>query len=258
MKQLELEVFKFKEEDHFENIRTIEIDGEPWFVAGDITKALGYSNGPDAVTRHCKEKGIVKHDVLTGRGNQKVTLINEPNVYRLIVKSQKPSAEKFEAWLFEEVVPEIRKKGGYKIDRVEPSNFVIRYMANFDRIPKGNFSVISELYIRLYGRFEHAGYKIPNKAFDGKEIRPDTSVGRMFSEYLKKNYPSAPREFEKYFHKMPSGLEVEARLYPNHLVSVFWEFLENEWIPKHAEQYFYERDRKALDYLPKLIAYSNG
>lgn len=52
---------------------------------------------------------------------------------------------------------------------------------NWDRVDKGYFSVINELFVRLYGRFHHVGYEIPNKAFDGREIRPDVSVGKCFS-----------------------------------------------------------------------------
>jgi len=147
---MQLEIFQFKEGDHFENIRTIDIDGEPWFVAADVAKALGYSNGPDAIARHCKEKGIVKRDTLTSRGNQKLTFINEPNVYRLIVKSTLPAAERFESWIFEEVIPTVRKHGTYGIDRYETPNFITRYFENADKIPQGYFSVITELYTRQH------------------------------------------------------------------------------------------------------------
>lgn len=139
----QIEIFKYSEGDHFENIRTVEIDGEIWFVATDVAKTLGYANPRDAIARHCKERGVVKHDIPTSSSKQTVTLINEPNVYRLIVKSQLPSAEKFETWLFEEVIPTIRKKGGYGIDRNETPNFILRYMENYNRVEKGHFSVIT-------------------------------------------------------------------------------------------------------------------
>jgi prophage antirepressor-like protein len=250
---LQLEIFKFNQGDHFDAVRTVDIDGEIWFVAADVAKTLGYSNGPDAIGRHCKEKGIVKHDILTTRGNQKVTLINEPNVYRLIVKSTLPAAEKFEAWIFEEVIPSIRKHGGYGIDRHRTPNFITRYFENAGKIPNGTFSVITELYVRLYAKLEHAGYQIPDKGFHGKEIRPDASVGKCFAAYLRKEFPSVGEEFEMYLHKFPNGLEVEARLYPLELLPIFIRYVEEVWIPEKAEAYFYERDRKALDYLPKLL-----
>ncbi|MGN6418280.1 MAG: BRO-N domain-containing protein [Pseudobacter sp.] len=247
-------LFKFEQDGHFERVRTISIDGEIHFVAADITSALGYANASKAIADHCKEKGITKRYPLSTKGGiQHVTLINEPNLYRLIAKSNLPAAEEFEEWIFEKVIPTIRKKGSYGIDRVETPNFIIRYMQNATKIPTGHFSVLTELFVRLYARFEHAGYVIPNKGFMGKEIRPDVSVGRCFSGYLKDNYPSAPEVFDTYPHEFPSGKVVDARVYPNELLPAFIKYVDEVWIPNNAEQYFIDRDRKALDYLPKLL-----
>lgn len=253
---MQLEIFKFQEGDHFEKVRTVEINGEPWFVAADIAKTLGYAKPMNAIATHCKEKGTLKQGILTSRGIQQVTLINEPNVYRLIVKSQLPSAEKFEAWIFEEVIPAVRKQGGYGIDRYETPNFITRYFENADKIPQGYFSVITELYVRLYAKLEHAGYKIPNKAVDGKEMRPDASVGKCFAGYLRDNFPSAPQTFKTYTHSFPNGFECEARLYPIDLISIFIRYVEEVWIPERAEDYFQTRDRLALSFLPKLLSAS--
>ena len=90
-----LKVFDFEEYI----IRTvIGDDGETLFFAKDVCDVLGYANARDAVTRHCKEKGVVKRDILTEGGKQQAIFINEPNLMRLIVKSKLPAAEKFEAW----------------------------------------------------------------------------------------------------------------------------------------------------------------
>lgn len=246
-------LFKYEHDNKLDRVRTVEIDGEVWFVAADVAKVLGYSNPRDAIARHCKSRGVVKRDIPTSSATQAVTLINEPNVYRLIVKSQLPSAERFEEWLFEEVLPSIRKTGGYGIDRRKTSNFVLRYFKNFDQIKPGTFSVITELYIRLYGRLEHTGYVVPDKGWDGKEMRPDVSVGRCFAAFLRDNYPSVPDEFETYTHTFESGYQCEARLYPIDLISIFIRFVDEVWIPKNAESYFKSRDPKALDFLPKLL-----
>lgn len=96
----------------FGEIRTIEIDGKPYFVGTDVAKALGYNNPRDAVSRHCK--GVVKHDTPTSSGVQLMSYINEGDLYRLIMKSKLPSAEKFEAWVMDEVLPTIRKTGSYQ------------------------------------------------------------------------------------------------------------------------------------------------
>ena len=105
---------------NFENgkeTRVIMKDGEPWFVAKDICDVLGYSNGPAAVEKHCKHSEIISIPNRDGiRGNPNVTIIPESDVYRLIIRSHLPAAEKFEAWLMEEVLPSIRKHGAYMTD----------------------------------------------------------------------------------------------------------------------------------------------
>lgn len=106
----ELTIFNNEE---FGEIRTIEIDGKPYFMATDIAKALGYARPADAVTAHCK--GSVKHRVLTSGGEQDAKFIPEGDVYRLIVRSNLPSAESFERWVFDEVLPQIRQTGSYHL-----------------------------------------------------------------------------------------------------------------------------------------------
>lgn len=106
------EVKVFKNVD-FGEVRVVEIDEKPWFCAMDITKALGYNNGRDAIMKHCKEKGVAKRDTLTKGGNQLLSYIDESNVYRLITHSKLPQAERFESWVFDEVLPTIRKHGMY-------------------------------------------------------------------------------------------------------------------------------------------------
>ena len=98
------------ENSEFGSIRTVEIDRKPYFVGKDVANALGYSNPRDAISRHCK--GVVKHDNFK-EGGWEIALLPEGDIYRLIIKSQLPSAEKFEKWVFDEVLPSIRKNGGY-------------------------------------------------------------------------------------------------------------------------------------------------
>lgn len=103
-----LQIFNSEE---FGEIRTIEIGGKPYFVANDVARALGYKRPADAVTAHCK--GSVKHRYLTDGGEQELKVIPEGDIYRLTVRSKLPSAEKFEKWVFDEVIPSIRTNGGY-------------------------------------------------------------------------------------------------------------------------------------------------
>lgn len=112
----ELMIFKNEE---FGQIRTVEIDGKPYFVGKDIANSLGYSNPRDAISRHCK--GVVKHDSFK-EGGQNISLIPEGDMYRLITHSKLESAERFESWVFDEVLPTLRKTGSYEMPKKKPAH----------------------------------------------------------------------------------------------------------------------------------------
>lgn len=95
-------------------VRALGIDGEPWFVGKDVAEALGYKDPTTAIRSHCK--GVHKqHPLQTAGGVQEVRVLSEPDVLRLIVNSTLPAAERFERWVFEEVLPSIRKNGSYSM-----------------------------------------------------------------------------------------------------------------------------------------------
>jgi anti-repressor protein len=96
-------------------VRTVIIDGEPWWIAKDVCAILKYANASDAIKTHCK--GIASsYPLQTPGGVQETRIINEPDLYRLIVKSTLPEAEKFESWVFETVLPSIRKTGQFSFN----------------------------------------------------------------------------------------------------------------------------------------------
>ena len=107
----------------FGEIRAVEIDGKPYFVGNDVAKALEYARPHEAVSAHCK--GAVTYRILTNGGEQEAKVIPEGDVYRLIIKaadqSKNPSirarAEQFERWIFDEVLPAIRKHGAYMTEQ---------------------------------------------------------------------------------------------------------------------------------------------
>lgn len=108
----EVKIFNSKE---FGDVRTVTIDGEPWFVGKDVAEALGYSNSRDALTKHvCSEdKGVAECDTLGGK--QKLGIINESGLYALIFGSKLESTQRFKHWVTSEVLPAIRKTGGYQM-----------------------------------------------------------------------------------------------------------------------------------------------
>ena len=97
----------------FGELGIMMIDGKEYFPATQCAKILGYTNPRKAVIDHCKEEGVTKRDVPTSGGVQQIKYINEGNLYRLIVSSKLSAAEKFERWVFDEVLPSIRQTGGY-------------------------------------------------------------------------------------------------------------------------------------------------
>ena len=104
-----LEVFKSNE---FGEIRTITINGKPMFVANDVARALGYTNPSKATNDHCKKSIMEWGNDSLGRP-QEFKLIPEGDIYRLVSRSKLPSAVKFESWIFDVVLPQIRQTGGY-------------------------------------------------------------------------------------------------------------------------------------------------
>lgn len=102
------------ENAEFGSVRTIEENGIILFCAADIANSLGYSNPRKAIGDHCK--GVTKRDTLTNGGIQTLSYISEGDIYRLICNSKLPTAEKFEHWVFDDVLPSIRKHGAYMTD----------------------------------------------------------------------------------------------------------------------------------------------
>ena len=119
-----IQIFK---NDRFGEVRVTEIEGKTYFVGSDVAKALGYANPADAVATHCKSGNIAKRYVAhnNGTGGVYVNYIPEGDVYRLVAKSQLPGAEEFEAWIFDDVLPTMRKTGGYMLAGVDDTPDVI-------------------------------------------------------------------------------------------------------------------------------------
>ncbi len=97
-------------------VRTVLINDEPWFVGKDVAIAIGYKNFRDALKSHVKDRYKRESRITTPSGVQSVTVISEPGLYQLAGESKLPSAEPFQDWVYEEVLPTIRKHGAYMTD----------------------------------------------------------------------------------------------------------------------------------------------
>lgn len=108
----ELQIFN---NDEFGEIRTVEIDGEPYLVGKDVAEALGYEEPRSAVSKKVdtEDRGVAKME--TPSGIQEMTVINESGLYSLVLSSKLPTAKKFKRWVTSEVLPTIRKTGGYQL-----------------------------------------------------------------------------------------------------------------------------------------------
>ena len=136
MNQLE-NTIKIFQNSKFGDVRVIEVNGEPYFVANDVAKALGYKNPSDATNTHCKKAIVRRGSDSLGR-RQDFKVIPEGDIYRLVIKSQLPGADEFESWIFDEVLPSIRKNGMYATEvtiqsMIENPDFAIELLSKLKK-----------------------------------------------------------------------------------------------------------------------------
>lgn len=123
----ELMVFNNTE---FGNVRTIEINGEPWFVGKDVAESLGYINPTKAMQDHIDKEDLTFNETLKLSRQTGAWLINESGVYALIFGSKLPNAKKFKHWVTSEILPAIRKTGTYSITQSKPDSYMIENPAD--------------------------------------------------------------------------------------------------------------------------------
>ena len=123
----ELKIF---ENPDFGKVRTIEIDGEPYFIGRDVAMILGYKNPLDALMKHVdsEDKGVANCDTLGG--TQEMTVINESGLYSLILSSKLPKAKEFKRWVTSEVLPSIRKTGTYSTPNMSEMEMIAKLASN--------------------------------------------------------------------------------------------------------------------------------
>lgn len=174
----ELKIFKNEE---FGEVRSLSVDSEPWFVGKDVARALGYGEGKslnNAVARHVdkEDKGVT--EMMTPGGKQNVIIINESGLYALILSSKLPTAKQFKRWVTSEILPSIRKSGGYQL----PKNPMDVLKLTFDALTQTNKTVakhdlriteLEENKLLNPGEYNYIGRAIRNKV---KQVKNELNM----------------------------------------------------------------------------------
>lgn len=226
----QLQLFTYAEKYPF---RIIVIDGETWFIGKEVCDALGYVKAATAMGSHCK--GVQKlYPLQTAGGMQETRIISEPDMLRLVINSTLPSAQRFESWVFEEVLPTIRKTGGYGV-AVKPNSELLtdalkqRYVANLSKIPPWAFSALQMAETRFNWKLAQVGFQLPSGCY------PDISIGQSFCKHMRERGYDTD-SLHTYTHEWGNARRpVEAKLYPNEWLTEFQTWFDDQWIPKYLK-----------------------
>lgn len=176
----ELQIFNHQD---FGQIRVVEQDGEPWFVAADVCRALEVGNPSDAVARlDADDRTLVS---IEGSSNGKpVNAVNEPGLYSLVLGSRKPEAKAFKRWITHEVLPSIRKTGGYHLVEVLPA-VKQRSLTTDDYLKAATIvgSCRNERMPYVLGLLKQAGFSIPDVQRSREQLQTELMevLDRAFS-----------------------------------------------------------------------------
>lgn len=190
----ELKIFNSPE---FGQVRTITLDGEPWFVGKDVADALGYSNSRDALARHVDDEdktSVVIPD--TGSNyKSKTTLINESGLYSLVLSSKLPTAKQFKHWVTSDVLPTIRKTGKYAVPKITPNphyrtrmiKTAVKDAADTAAMIADTFGVKKPMAMTAAMQMVGKAYGVdmtPLKQFIPEETNPSTLTPTMIAKEL--------------------------------------------------------------------------
>jgi prophage antirepressor-like protein len=233
----ELQVF---ENPRFGAIRTLEEGGKVLFCGKDVCAALGYSNTRDALSRHCK--GVVKRDTPTQSGIQEMNFIPEGDIYRLAAKSELPGADKFESWIFDDVLPSIRKHGAYISDKSKQMAIEAKHMNARARVAAQWTKIAGQVNIpefkqicASYASEALAGVPVLPLPTSGERHYKAGEIGDMFGVTSQRIGLIANAnglktdEYGKWYHdKSPhSNKEVDSFRYNSKAIEKFKEILGN-------------------------------
>lgn len=232
-----IEIF---ENSEFGTVRALEIDGEPWFVGRDVAVILGYKEPAKAVRERvdADDKGVSILD--TPGGKQEIKIINESGLYSLILSSKLPKAKEFKRWVTNEVLPSIRKTGGYHVPTVDPEQLSLMKLNAKARI--------AEIWLAISGNTQNQTYKdicntyaantlaekevfalpaVTEKTYTATEIGKILGVSASKIGRLANTHGLKTSEYGKYFYDKSrySNKEVETFRYFKKAVEIFRKLL---------------------------------
>ena len=181
----DLQLFKFENKD----VRTLQIDGEPWFVGKDVTEILGYSKSRNALARHvtAEDKEVVPIQGDLG-GTQEMTIINESGLYSLILSSKLPSAKEFKHWITSEVLPQIRKTGKYAPKPLSREELLAKAVLEADTMIKEQKELIEQKTKELEETNNKLEEQKPKVIFAESVVASDSAIlVRELAHLIKQN-----------------------------------------------------------------------
>lgn len=212
----DLKVFSNTE---FGELGVMIIDGKEYFPATQCAKILGYASPKDAITRHCK--GAIKRRLPTAGGEQDVKLIPEGDLYRLIVSSKLPAAEKFERWMFEEVLPSIRKTGSYGVNIEQ----VIAQTAT---------AVVSEVVKQLVPVLAAASL---GKAVQSAEISPKRKA-KKYTYTQPTKMETLPPDVKEHADEMIVSGQYSCREVANYIINTTGQYISQMAVNRYKRKFF--------------------
>lgn len=181
----DLQLFKFENKD----VRTLQINGEPWFVGKDVTEILGYSKSRNALARHvvAEDKDVVPIQGDLG-GTQEMTIINESGLYSLILSSKLPSAKEFKHWITSEVLPQIRKTGKYAPKPLSREELLAKAVLEADTMIKEQKELIEQKTKELEETNNKLEEQKPKVIFAESVVASDSAIlVRELAHLIKQN-----------------------------------------------------------------------
>lgn len=189
----QLEIFENKE---FGQVRTINIDGEPWFVGKDVAKILGYKDTSDAMRRHVDDEDKLTRCFTDSGQKRELYIINESGLYSVILSSKLPSAKRFKRWVTSEVLPVIRKTGSYEMDDYSPEMKAI-LMHDKKLVKIDNRVTDLENHMTIdYGEQVVLGDEVNKAVLDALGGK----YSNAYNEIGKKVFAECNRDLKHYFH----------------------------------------------------------